>query len=281
MENIELKNSSGESISASLFQPVSSNNKFVLINSATGVKQQTYFNVALYLAENGFTVMTYDYRGIGGSKPSDLKDCRSSMRSWGNEDYKAVTDYIKVKFKNYDKYLVGHSVGALILGLNPDSKIFKSFVFISTQKAYVGNLTFKTKLLGYIGFGLIQPLVTKFFGYFPGHRFNLGESLPAAVANDWRTLILNKKSTDALLDKSNINVAKDLEQKVFVLYADDDEWLTKKGVESLLNDTYPKLKPVYKVLKSSESPKNEIGHINFFRSYNKVLWEIILLEFEK
>jgi predicted alpha/beta hydrolase len=40
-------------------------------------------------------VITYDYRGIGLSKPDNMKGFHGSMRIWGSKDYKAVTDYIK------------------------------------------------------------------------------------------------------------------------------------------------------------------------------------------
>ena len=72
--------------------------------------------------------------------------------------------------------------------------------------------------------------------------------------------------------------SKNLTQKVFVILAEDDIWLTEKGVLSLLNNTYSNLKPTYRLIAASESDKNEIGHINFFRSYNSKLWDIILNE---
>ncbi|SFI13245.1 alpha/beta hydrolase family protein [Halpernia frigidisoli] len=281
MKELKLNNNLDQPIFATLFEPENSNGKLTLINSATGVKQQVYFKISQYFAENGFTVLNYDYSGIGLSKPKDLKKSESSMRSWGVSDYKTLTDFIKINYPDFEKYLIGHSVGALILGMNEDSKLFKSFVFISTQKAFVGHLKSKIKILGYLGFGIVQPLTTKLFGYFPAHRFGLGESLPKNVAFDWRKLILNKKSTNALLEKVVQNYSKDLSQKVLVFRAEDDEWLTKKGVENLLVETFPNLKPTYKTLKISDSPKMEIGHINFFRSYNKPLWNVVLEEFEK
>lgn len=74
------------------------------------------------------------------------------------------------------------------------------------------------------------------------------------------------------------NYSKNLIQEVFVIRAEDDVWLTEKGVVSLLDETYPNLKPTYRLVKTSESEKKEIGHINFFRSYNNKLWDIILNE---
>lgn len=281
MKEFSLKNQLNQSIYLTLFEPIISNNKFILINSATGVKQQIYFGISKYLAENGFTVITYDYSGIGLSKPKNLKSSSSSMRSWGGEDYKSVTQFIKANYFHYTKYLIGHSVGALILGMNEDSKLFSKFIFYGTQKAYTKHLKWKTKLLAFGGFGIVQPFTTKMLGYFPAHRFNLGESLPPSVAYDWRTLILNKKSTNALLHKSEIDISKELFQKVLVLRAEDDHWLTEIGVENLLKETYPNLEPTYKLINLSDSPKKEIGHINFFRSYNKILWKIIVEEFQK
>lgn len=281
MKTLLLQNASSQKITAHLFEPAANQQKLVVINSATGVKQQLYFNIATFLAESGFTVITYDYSGIGLSKPAELKQCKSSMRSWGAEDFAAVTDYIKHHYKNYQKFLLGHSVGALILGMNKDAMLFERFVFISTQNATARHLKFKIKLLAYVGFGLLVPLTTKIFGYFPAYRFGLGASLPAGVAKDWRTLILNPTSTNALLDQTGFRRAQTLAQKALVLYADDDEWLTENGVRSLLKDTYPLLQPTFKILQSKNSPNGEIGHINFFRSYNRSLWSIISEEFKK
>jgi len=277
MKSIDLLTEDNYTLSAHLFEPQNSNQKFLLINSATGVKQQIYFSFAQFFSEQGFTVLTYDYRGIGLSKPKKMKDFDASMRIWGTNDYKALTHYIKTNYQDYHKFCLGHSLGALILGMNEDSKMFEEFIFVGTQNAFVGNLKFRTKIEAYLGFGIAQPLSTKILGYFPGNWFGLGESLPAGSAFDWRTLILNKKSTNKLLEKVE-DFSKKLNQKVFVIRAEDDAWLTEKGVRSLLQETYPNMKPTYRLIKTSESEKNEIGHINFFRSYNKKLWHIILKE---
>lgn len=277
MEKLLITTEDQAIITAHLFLPVHSNRKLLVINSATGVKQQVYFSFARHLAENGFTVIAYDYRGIGLSKPRNIKNFKASMRIWGSEDFKAITEYIKLNFKDYKKYCLGHSVGALILGMNKNSDIFEEFVFVGTQNAFVGNLKFRTKIEAYLGFGIVQPLTTALLGYFPAQWFGLGESLPKNCAYDWRTLILNRKSTNRLLEKTD-DYSKMLTQKVLVIRAEDDGWLTEKGVRSLLNDTYPNLKPTYRLLKTSESDKGEIGHVNFFRSYNSKLWNIILNE---
>lgn len=245
------------------------------MNSATGVRQQVYFAFAQFFSDHGYTVITYDYRGIGQSKPDRMKGFEASMTTWGSLDYKAVTDYIQVHYSDYRKVALGHSVGALILGMSQNSVIFDAFVFVGTQNAYVGNLRFRTKVEAYLGFGLLQPISTFLLGYFPANWFGLGESLPSRSAWDWRTLILNKKSTQQLLDKVN-DFSRNLTQEVFVIRAEDDVWLTEEGVRSLMTNVYPNLKPTYRLIRTSESEKGKIGHVNFFRSFNKKLWNIIL-----
>ena len=279
MKRIDILTEDHYSLAAHLFEPQISNQKVLLINSATGVKQQIYFSVAQFFADHGFTVITYDYRGIGLSKPHKMRGFEASMRVWGTTDYKALTDYIKSNFEDYKKYCLGHSVGALILGMNPDSEIFEEFIFVGTQNAFVGNLRLKTKIEAYLGFGIVQPLFTVLLGYFPASWFGLGESLPSGSAFDWRILILNKKSTNNLLEKS-ADFSKKLKQKVLVIWAEDDAWLTEKGVKSLLENTYANLRPTYRHIYTSESEKGEIGHVNFFRSYNRKLWKILLERLE-
>ena len=279
MQTFYLKTPQTDQLAITLFEPEISNGKLLLINSATGVKQQTYWKFAQYFADHGFTVISYDYFGIGLSKPQNIKKCNASMRTWGSVDYKSVTNFIQEKYPDDRKFCVGHSVGALILGMNEDSAVFEKFIFVATQKAFVGNLNVKTKIASYLGFGLAQPVFTQILGYFPAHRFGIGESLPKASAYDWRTLILNKKSTNKLLEKIP-NYSQNLTQKTLVISAEDDSWVTEKGIKTLLSETYPNLQPEFRHLNISESAKNEIGHINFFRSFNKNLWKIVLEFFE-
>ena len=82
MEEIRLTTRDGFSLSARIFRPKNPNGKLLLINSATGVKQQMYFAFATFMANCGFVALTYDYRGIGESKPPSLKGFESSMRIW-------------------------------------------------------------------------------------------------------------------------------------------------------------------------------------------------------
>jgi len=262
-------------IVATVFEPTISKQKLLLVNTATGVKQQTYYNFASFFAENGFTVITYDYRGISLSKPNHLKGFPASMKIWGNTDYKAITDYIKTQYPDHEKFLIGHSVGALILGMNADSKIFKKFCFVATQNTYHGHLPLKVQLMSWFGFGLYQPIITRLKGYFETRIVNLGESLPTGVSKDWRTLIMHPKSVNKLLEQTP-NHSAELTQEVLYLHMEDDDWITDKGMQKLMKETFFNMKPTYRTIRVKESTGEPIGHINFFRSKHQKLWNIVL-----
>ena len=275
MKVIKIKTADDFEIAVTIFEPDKPNGKLLLINSATGVRQQTYQDFAKYFAEKGFTVITYDYRGISLSKPLKMKGFKASMRIWGNTDYKAVTDFITSQYPDHRKFLVGHSVGALILGMNQNSSIFERFCFVATQNTYFGHLKPTVKLLSFFGFGIYQPIITRAMGYFKSYFVNLGETLPKGVSDDWRTLLMNKKSVNRLLEKTP-NFASNLTQDVLYLHMEDDAWITEKGMKLLMEDTFTNMKPIYRTVKVSESTGDKIGHINFFRAKHAELWDIVL-----
>ena len=67
----------------------------VLINSAAAVPRKIYRGFAEYLAQRGFAVLTYDYRGIGGSRPASLRGFKARMRDWAAQDVAAAVDHAR------------------------------------------------------------------------------------------------------------------------------------------------------------------------------------------
>src|SRR5258708_34295879 len=57
----------GVKLAATLFEPAMPNGMAILLNSGTGIPRRFYGAFAQHLADRGFAVLTYDYRGIGES----------------------------------------------------------------------------------------------------------------------------------------------------------------------------------------------------------------------
>ena len=56
----------------------------IQFHSGTGIPQDVYRNYVIYLAEAGFTVVTFDYRGVAASAPNNLKGFQASLQDWGS-----------------------------------------------------------------------------------------------------------------------------------------------------------------------------------------------------
>ena len=58
----------------------------VLIVGAMAVPQSFYADIARWLADQGWQVITLDYRGIGRSAPPSLKGFDADILTWARED---------------------------------------------------------------------------------------------------------------------------------------------------------------------------------------------------
>ena len=64
----------------------------VLVSSGTGFPKGFYDRFARHLASRGAAVLTYDFRGIAGSRPDDLAAMQMDYPDWGRLDMPAALD---------------------------------------------------------------------------------------------------------------------------------------------------------------------------------------------
>jgi hypothetical protein len=95
VDDIMLSASDGYALAATLFLPRGTKHSTVLINSATAVPRKIYRAFATYLAGRGCVVLTYDYRGIGGSRPQRLAGFAATMSDWVVLDVASAVTWIR------------------------------------------------------------------------------------------------------------------------------------------------------------------------------------------
>jgi predicted alpha/beta hydrolase len=264
-ESLRIHASDGYPIAVTSFAPRKSNGHVVLINSATGVKQQFYSDFATRLALEGFRVFTYDYRGIGNSKPSSLKNFDARMNEWGTLDYHAVLKYVFFSYTDMKTTVIGHSVGGQIIGMSPLSENVDNIITIGAQTPYIGNFSGglgRIKLL-FFWYALI-PVVTKMFGYFPASKLGLFEDLPANVARQWASWA---KSRSYLFDE-----LPSMKQRFDALHHDalmisfsDDTYAPAPAVENLM-DFYSNINWAHWTFNPADFGLTRLGHFSFFRT---------------
>src|SRR5258706_9154175 len=86
--DLKLTSRDGVILAATFFEPRAPVRGAVLVNSGTGIPRQFYGSFAAHLAANGFAVLTYDYRGIGGSEAP----AGAVMEEWGRIDQPSMLE---------------------------------------------------------------------------------------------------------------------------------------------------------------------------------------------
>ncbi|MDF0732791.1 alpha/beta fold hydrolase [Pseudomonas entomophila] len=159
----------------------------VIINAATSVRCRYYSRFADYLFAQGCDVLTYDYRGIGESRPASLRGLQASWSDWGRLDFEAMLQRAEAEFPGQPVDVVGHSFGGWAVGLAPSAGVVRRVVMVGAQFAYWRDYAAdqRWRLVG--KWHVLMPLLTRLFGYFPGKRLGWLEDTPAGVVRDWST----------------------------------------------------------------------------------------------
>ena len=157
----------------------------VIVNPATGVAARYYHRYARFLAEAGFSVVTYDYRGIGGSRPPTLRGCRYRWRDWGEQDFDAALGFALAQGRSGPLQVVGHSIGGFLPGFSPQAQKIDRMLTVGAQYAYWRDYAELHRKKLFWKWHVVMPALTLAFGYFPGQRLGWLEDLPRGVANEW------------------------------------------------------------------------------------------------
>lgn len=156
----------------------------VIINPATGVPARFYHRYARFLADRGFDVLTYDYRGIGLSRPEKLRGCGYRWRDWGELDFDAAVCFMEGRGDG-PLLAVGHSIGGFLPGLADSGSRLTRMLTVGAQFAWWGDYERSRRFRLFLKWHLAMPALTALCGYFPGRRLGWLEDLPAGVANEW------------------------------------------------------------------------------------------------
>jgi len=237
----------------------------VLILPATGVPQRYYAKFASWLAQQGFQVMTFDYRGIGQSLHGPVRSVQARMRDWALLDAAAALDFLQAR----DIRIVGHSFGGQALGLLPPERIASALV-VGSQSGYWRNWPAFGQVWMWTVTHLALPGISHLLGYFPGSRLGFGENLPKGVAIEWASWCRNPTYLVGALgvEAAYARFAAPLRAYAF----SDDPFAPLHAVHKLL-ELYPASRGEVRAISSRELGVPRIGHFGFFREqFRDSLW---------
>lgn len=273
MNELTIPARDGFLLEATYFAPQEPNGRSILINAATAVPQTFYTHFATFLAERGYVVYTFDYRGIGRSRPASLRGFQARMRDWGERDIAGVLDHIHKTEQPEQLFVFGHSVGGQVMGLLDNSHLVDRLVTLSAQSGHWrlqgGNEKQKTWFFVTIMF----PILTRLIGYFPWSRLQNGEDLPKGVALEWAGWCRNRRY---LLGDKTLTSLANFERFTAPILAysfEDDAWGTARSVDAMMLGGYTAAPVERRHVAPADFGLQRIGHFGFFRRKSKPLWE--------
>lgn len=258
-------------LAATLFQPEAMSNRLVLICSGTGIPRGYYSKFARFLAENGFIALTFDYRGIGDSRPKNLRGFAAGMRDWAQQDMAGVAQWCASEFQPERFFLVCHSAGGQLMGLAGINHLVHALVFVAAQHGYWGNWPLRSRF-GIATLWQLMPVLTRVFGYLPA-RLGIGEDLPRGVANEWAKWGRDRDYLFGFGHEFDLRSYDTLVAPMLAYSFWDDWYAPRVAVEALLQK-YSAAQVTHRHLNYAASPAQRIGHFGFFREqFRDSLWK--------
>lgn len=265
----------GHQIGISIFHPKLSNNKSIVISSATGVLQRYYYPFASHFSDLGYTVYAFDYSGIGKSDSSikNLKQNKIDLESWGKNDQASVIDYVKTQHPNHQIILITHSIGGQIISFNKNINLVDVIITVASQSGYWKHWKGFERFKMLTFWTIIIPTLTVLFGYFPSKKMGLFENLPKRMAYQWKRWGIHKDYMLCEFNTENLEF-KNFNKNMLALSFSKDEYASKAAVDWLTNQ-FINAKIDRRHIIPEELSIPNIGHFGFFRErFKDSLWEM-------
>lgn len=236
----------------------------VIINPATGVLARYYHRYAQFLARHGFDILTFDYRGIGQSRPQHLRGSRYRWREWGEQDVEAALQFMADHRRGGPLMVVGHSIGGFLPGLAESAGMIDRMLTVGAQYAWWGDYAPRRRLRLLIKWHIAMPAMTMFYGYFPGRRLGWLEDLPAGVANEWSFRGRRFERSHPRSERQDVlRRMAAVKAPILAVAVSDDELGTMPAVRRALH-YYSGAQRAAVLLTPADFDRDTIGHFSLF-----------------
>lgn len=251
----------------------------VIINPATSVRCRYYFRFAQYLFDQGLDVLTYDYRGIGESRPESLKGFEAGWLTWGQQDFEGVLQHVQTHSSAQPLWVVGHSIGGVLVGLAPSNTRISRVLTMGSQQAYWPDYKADKKIGMLLKWHALMPLIARALDYLPAKRLGWMEDTPKQVALNWAQMgrhfipsLVKSPQQQRLLQYQ----FEQLQAPILALSAHDDPFGTEPAIARMLA-LFGKAHRHHVRLDPQQLNLDAIGHFAFFNDrFKETLWPLAL-----
>ena len=254
-----------------VYEPAGAARASVVIGGAMGVRQSFYEAFARWMAQQGFRVTTFDYRGHGDSLHGAMRDVNADLFDWA-QDYEAVISAAKAALPMQPLYLLGHSLGAQLPGLLRKPGQVDGLLSVAAGSGYWRDNAPKLRRVVPYFWWVLVPLAPRQCGYFPGRGLKRVGDRPSGVILQWRRWCLHPAYSVGAEGAAVAQSYGAVRFPVLALSMADDELMTLRGTHNLVN-LYANTERRVESISPAELKVRRIGHFGFFRDqFRQSLW---------
>jgi len=256
---LHIRCADGRLLAASLHGGREQARPVAVIAGATGVCRRLYARYASYLVTRGITAITFDYRGVGGSRSGPIRHDPARLGDWGRLDLSASLDWARNELRPRQLCVVAHSVGGQLLPLVAAPDRVDAVVCVAAQEGYWGHWPMPLRAAFWLLCWVVMPSLVGLAGFLPARILRLGEDLPPRVGLEWARWARTRDylQRDPFFDR--------LAAPVLAYSFSDDMLAPSRAVDRLLSS-----QPRLAVLRRHVSPRDlglpRVGHFGFFRN---------------
>ena len=185
-ETLSILARDGAALSATLYRPAVPAHGAVLLAGAMATPQTHYAAFAQWLAGQGLAVLTLDYRGTHASGGERVATTEATFDTWGQLDVSAAALTLQAQVPGVPMFYLGHSLGGQLFASCTEQALFTRAVIVASGSGYWPRLRKAVPRWGlFLTTQVWGPLLTPFFGYFPGAKLRKVGNLPAGVIRQW------------------------------------------------------------------------------------------------
>lgn len=262
----------GYPIACTLYEASSEVRGRIVVAGATGVPQGFYRRFAEFAALQGYAVVTFDYRGIGKSKPRSLKGFDANILHWAGYDLASVVD--EMSRDDLPLFMVGHSFGGHAFGLLPNHQRIARFYTFATGAGWAGWMPALEGLKVRFLWKFVTPVLARWKGYLPWSLLRNGEDLPLGVYRQWRRWC---RYPHYFFDDPRMSHLADsfaaVRTPIVAANALDDTWAPPASRDAFMR-AYRNAPQRF--LDLDPKPLSGIGHMGYFRAKAEPLWAEVL-----
>jgi predicted alpha/beta hydrolase len=215
------------------------------------------------MARLGWDVLTFDYRGVGGSAVSWETAAAFSLVDWGEKDLAGVINWARMRLASNRIALVGHSIGGQVAGFALNNDCLSALVGVAAQRSYWRYWIGWRRYGAYLYFRYYVSLCLRMRG-----RLVLGLSgldpVPRGAARDLVRWGMNRDYRDAAGDDLRSRFANFSAPALAISFSDDPLLAPARAVDVLFKEHFTRAPLTRWHIHPQDLGVKVMGHSGYF-----------------